>query len=459
MSLNRVLPPAPRDYWNQLVEEHKEAQEHQKWMYNQDPFAAKREVEERQAKVARVQAERNDPAAHASGSRSGPVSNEFSQAPEVKMATSLRDTVEGAIKQVGFLELLSRNISPVSQALSLYPEAGDDSPPEFSDGDKTDVSKQLGHLGFQPNQIKLALTFFSEPTPLGTNLLSQLSSLEAAIEYLVLHLPECDLPHRFLPSSNSSNPFITSSHTGTDNLEKRWIEDRAYKEAGWPLHAVKECTSEPRLVQNWDMLIAALGQKLIGNDWKGILDVPSPVPDAFVIIPDDVESLGGRFEGQSHLVLPLFSCPVELHVLTCKDQYPRPGLTPFYITSPSLPAYVRLFLVSELLKTMQDASLMEDGQDFCMSALQVLESAMQQIEDDGPPDISAVLLHMLPRKERQTFAAHADVEEDSLVTRAQKGPRGQRSSYSTPRDYKQVKQDYTHNPKVRRLRLSHICYS
>jgi ATP-dependent RNA helicase DHX57 len=99
LQLNRVLPPGPREYWNQLMNEHKSAPEHQKWMYESDPFAARKAVDERQAKAAKLK-EEQEAALKGGRKREKPVTNEFTNAPEVKMAGSLRDKVEGAIKQV-----------------------------------------------------------------------------------------------------------------------------------------------------------------------------------------------------------------------------------------------------------------------------------------------------------------------------------------------------------------------
>ena len=127
------------------------------------------------------------------------------------------------------------------QAISLYPEAADISS-SFSDEERLKVTQQLGHLGFSNAQARDAISFLTQSSALASNLLGSLPSLEAAIEYLVLNVPECDLPQRFLPSTNSSNPFITSAHSGSDDLKRRWIEDRAVKEAGWPAHVVKDST-------------------------------------------------------------------------------------------------------------------------------------------------------------------------------------------------------------------------
>jgi len=93
VQLHLVLPPGPKDYWSQLAAEHKSAHAHMKWMYDPDPFEARQTKNPKDRNVA----------AQGTASRQAtgaPSSSEFSQAPEVKMATTLRELVEDAIKKV-----------------------------------------------------------------------------------------------------------------------------------------------------------------------------------------------------------------------------------------------------------------------------------------------------------------------------------------------------------------------
>lgn len=62
-------------------------------MYADDPFAARKEVDERQMKAEK---KREDVSKSARPQTSG----EYAQAPEVKMASALRDMVEDAVKKV-----------------------------------------------------------------------------------------------------------------------------------------------------------------------------------------------------------------------------------------------------------------------------------------------------------------------------------------------------------------------
>ena len=280
----------------------------------------------------------------------------------------------------------------------MYPEVEDTPSSVLSEEDALKITQQLGHLGFKTTQIQNAVKYLSQPFALTCNLLGSLTPLEAAIEYLVLHIPECDLPTRFFPSNNSSNPFITSTHSATDDLKKRWIEDKAIKEAGWPAHVVRRCTADRRLLESWELLIYALGKRLIGEDVESLFSANTGSASAIGIDHDEIDGLGARYvdSGKSQLVMPLFSAPVELHILIFPDNaYPMTVHPPVYITSNSVPAYLRLHLLSCLLVSMQSDAFMEPGEGFCMAAMRILEDKWANIEMNGPPDISMVLQYLI----------------------------------------------------------------
>jgi ATP-dependent RNA helicase DHX57 len=103
IQLNRVLPPGPRGYWAELAAEHKKAPSHQSWMYDADPFAARKAVAERQEKAAKKREEAQQAAkAPAPESELDPRNDP----PEVKLSTELRELVENAIKMVFILSYI-----------------------------------------------------------------------------------------------------------------------------------------------------------------------------------------------------------------------------------------------------------------------------------------------------------------------------------------------------------------
>jgi len=73
-------------------------------MYDADPFQAKKVVEERQAKAAQKAQQTSTSRVADIKVHSGQISSDY---PEVIMATSLRELVEDAIKQVGLIILYS----------------------------------------------------------------------------------------------------------------------------------------------------------------------------------------------------------------------------------------------------------------------------------------------------------------------------------------------------------------
>ena len=109
-----TLPPSIRPYWSTLTAEKAAAPPHQAWQWNPDPFAAKKEVEDRQNKRKEKEEAKVTTNGDQSGSRSGtstprggggsaavaPGGREWEGVPEVRMAPGLRETVEGVVRKV-----------------------------------------------------------------------------------------------------------------------------------------------------------------------------------------------------------------------------------------------------------------------------------------------------------------------------------------------------------------------
>lgn len=258
------------------------------------------------------------------------------------------------------------------------------------------LMKDLGLLGFTSVQARNAITALSQPSALTSSLLGRLPPLQACIEYLILQVPECDLPQRFLPSVNSSNPFITGAHSGTDDLKRRWVEDKAVKECGWPSHVVKECTTDTALAEDWGKLVFALNCRLVGANW---VEAEAVEPEELdVIDQDEVEALGGRAGINGELIVPLPIAPLSLHVIVRED-HTLPAATthpPMYLTSQSVAAYVRLHILSKLITAFKVGTLRDPGESVIMAIMRHVEEEWATIHDEGPPSVSSVLEHLLP---------------------------------------------------------------
>jgi ATP-dependent RNA helicase DHX57 len=260
----------------------------------------------------------------------------------------------------------------------------------------------------------MPLHFFQSPSPLASNLLRVASPLEACIEYLVLHIPEVDLPTRFLPENNSSNPFITSIHAGQEDIKKRWIEERAIKQAGWPAHVVRECTGDPRLLEEWALLVAALNRRLVGEPWLDVTMQPHNNDLEELITDDEIASMGASYADDQTftLVMPLFLAPIQLNfVIPPGYSYNRSSRPPpMYITSSSVPAYVRLHLLAKLLAAFEQGIISESTESICVTAMQVLEEHWEMLEDQGPPSLHDVMRHLVPPQEVRDTKVLPDVD-------------------------------------------------
>ncbi|KAH9178563.1 P-loop containing nucleoside triphosphate hydrolase protein [Lactarius sanguifluus] len=366
IQLNRVLPPGPRDYWAELAVEHKNAPSHQEWMYEADPFAARKSVDDRQEKAAKKKEDIQQ-----ASTRPVPQTDPgpFENSPEVKLSTELRELVENAIKT----------------AIANSPEDEDASALVITEDSAPAILRQLESLGFVKAQARDAVAFLSNPSPLASNLLRVASPLEACIEYLVLHIPEVDLPPRFLPEKNSSDPFVTSIHAGREDIKKRWIEERAIKQAGWPGHVVRECTGDAHLVEEWALLVAALNRRLVGEPWQDVTMQPHDNDLEERMTEDDMASMGASYADDSTftLVMPLFLAPIQLNfVIPPGYAYNRSSRPPpMYVTSSSVPAYVRLHLLAKLLAAFEEGTISESTESICVTAMQVLEEHWAEVRD------------------------------------------------------------------------------
>ncbi|KIM31725.1 hypothetical protein M408DRAFT_317990 [Serendipita vermifera MAFF 305830] len=377
IQLNRVLPTGPREYWQQLAEEHRLAPDHLKWQYDPDPFAAKMAVEERQRKAK----EKSEKPLDADEVDLGV----FDRGMEARMGSNLRDRVEATIKKV----------------IADYPEVGGDGA-TASYVDDESLNRSLGSLGFKKPDIRSALEALSTDSPFTTSLLSTLPPLDAALEYLLLHTPEADLPLKFKPSSASSNAFVSSAHAGQENLQRRWMEDRAVKDAGYPRIAVKEAFEQ--VGDNFSAVFEVLLQRLLGlptvnidsgDFYKETRDIGRDGEREAVqsVFPD------ATFDpGTSILSVPLATVPATLNVIYA-DEHPYPDSTrlpPYYITSSTLPPYLRLHLTAVIAQAVSPNGERFEGEGICFNAIEAVEAAWIAIEESGPPKMDEVLRNLLP---------------------------------------------------------------
>jgi ATP-dependent RNA helicase DHX57 len=305
------------------------------------------------------------------------------------------------------------------------------------------LKTQLTTLQFRPAHIKSCLSAISaayarlhsssssasDPLVLS---LSILSPLEAAIEWLLLHLPEDDLPMRYRPSASSAD-FITGASAkegGQNALVKGWLVDKLVKQAGFPRKAVQ---SVMETEGRESVALDKLGRKLCGWDepdeygegWQGdetaagerrvgreeeVLAVEAVLGDRFEQISPTEFAVTIGEEGSKDTI--------RLHVLFDQySPYPSPSYPScpptFYLASDSLPAYMRLHLHRQLLSEFRDpersdlTSVLESGSGGAvLSMIEFLETNLPLVIET-PPDVGEVTKYLIPKAEESLPAAQA----------------------------------------------------
>ena len=265
----------------------------------------------------------------------------------------------------------------------------------------------LSSLGFKAAHIRSALGALSTPNPLTTSLLGSLPPLEAGIEYLLLHVPEVDLPARFLPENNSSQGFVSSAHAGAEDILRRWAEERATREAGYPRLAVRAASE--KVDGRWDLILEVLSAQLIGFSLPDLsMDIDIEIRD--MSRQGELEAVQAVYPDATFndktgvLSIPLPTAPAFLNIMYSPD-HPYPEgvrVPPLYVTSNTMAPYVRLYLIAELVKQIAPQGIREAGEMICFTAVDLLDQVWQQIEESGPPDMAEVIKNLMPPPELPT---------------------------------------------------------
>ena len=216
----------------------------------------------------------------------------------------------------------------------------------------------------------------------------------------MLHVPEADLPPRFLPENNSSQGFVSSAHAGAEDILRRWAEERATGEAGYPRLAVK--TASEHVDGRWDLILELLSAQLTGVNPPDLsMDVDIEMRN--MSRQGELEAVQAVYPDATFndktgvLSIPLPTAPAFFNIIY-SPEHPYPEgvrVPPLYITSSTMAPYVRLYLISELVKQIAPEGTREAGDNICFTAVDLLDHLWQQIENSGPPAMAEVIKYLM----------------------------------------------------------------
>ncbi|KAF3384416.1 putative ATP-dependent RNA helicase ucp12 [Penicillium rolfsii] len=326
-NLHMMMPPKYKNLWREEFAQIKtlETKEGKGWLYEADPFLAKQERESAAADLEKKRAERAKMQAKekASGPElglgSGDAKNKriWSQAPKVDMGTRIRREIEGLLRQ-----------HTVWNGYGV----------EIPEQEKNSIVEEFSRLGFRRSHVEEAVV--------------ECKDREEVLEWLLIYVPEDDLPQWSLPEGYSAGVSLATGDLAREAKIKRLAA------IGYPADLCSQVLDS----KSGDELAAA--ESLQGTLTHGSAFATSSIPDgdagAWAEEQDTLEAIfGERYLRVSPRVCEIKSEASEIPANTIfRFQEPSthyPTAPPVIsIQAKGIPAYIRLSAIRQAVQYAEE---------------------------------------------------------------------------------------------------------
>ena len=351
-----MLPPDYRDLWKGEFEvlKREDIKEGRGWMYEADPFVALREREEAKTVMEKKRVERekakekalNTPGgpggvglamrsngASGEGSGANNIHRGWTRAPKIEMGKRTRSNVEGLIRK---------------QAIWNPHEV------KMSEFQKHSIVNEFKNLEFRQSHIEEAV--------------EECKDREETLEWLLIHVPEDDLPRWALPEGYVAGISMASSDLKKEGAIKRLAE------AGYSLDLCKQIfdqsNDEGTAAEALQQILISSGQDLPTNEAEESWAAEDLKESSQGIWEEELTSLhsvfGENFSHPSKNVCRISikpskrgrNTPVE-PVVQFRRSQEYPQKVPVISIHAALPAYIRLSVMKQALNHAMDNLLGE----------------------------------------------------------------------------------------------------
>ena len=327
-NIHMMLPPFYRDLWKGDFTQLKTADvaDNKAWKYDADPFAADAKRHEIQASIEKRRLEREKIDTKAATSMVLPDrSRAWARAVKVEMGQQIRNEVESLVREHAMW-------NPYEVSLSSR--------------ERDIVINDLSRLGFRLSHVQEAVMYCKDR--------------EETLEWLLIHVPEDDLPNWCLPAGYSAGISLASG-----NLERE-AKLKRLSMAGYSLDlcatALQQNHEEEGLAAEY------LQNTLVAFD-------PSSVTQSTAmedIWKDEQMTLEAIF-GDRFSVVSSTSCSIKLQldkepsvVFRNARGYPKSAVPIIGIHSAHLPAYIRLSATQQAVTFAKDTLLGDSNMIFAL---------------------------------------------------------------------------------------------
>lgn len=349
-NVHMSLPPHYRDLWKGDFEllKKEDVKEDRGWKYDADPFAADAKRKEIQASIEKRKAMATEPSAEVRGSNStsdGLPKKEkwlWERAPRLDLGHNIRLQIETLIR--------TRTIwNP--NAISL------------TNLEREQIVENLSTLGFRPSHIKEAVEYCG--------------GREETLEWLLIHVPEEDLPSWCLPQRYNVGVSLASGDIAKDAKIRRLAM------AGYSTELCEQALHDNH--GNEEAALEALQLSLVPSTVQLKPGDASPSPTVWEEELSILEAiLAERFTSST-----ANKCKIEsksssgqtiiLHFQKPSYGYPMSAVPIIVIEAVSIPAYIRLSATRQAVTYAQTSLI---GDQMIFSLLEWIEASLPQIMDD-----------------------------------------------------------------------------
>ncbi|RMD44977.1 hypothetical protein DV735_g59, partial [Chaetothyriales sp. CBS 134920] len=324
-NIHMTLPPTYRDLWKGPFQEFKkeDVREKREWKYDADPFAAeakrkeirieseKRKVEQAKKLAAAEKAGFETPQLQAQSNRI------WSRAPRIELGPNLRSEIESLIRQHDTWSSSSASKS----------------------GSEELIVTALKTRGFRESHIREAAQYCN--------------TLQDAIDWLLIHVPEDDLPKWALPPNYSAGVTLASGNVVNDakiqrlmrggfsqNICSQALKDNQGSESV-ALEALLSSLVPPRSLPS-----SETDESAAEEAWsEELMALEAVYGESFKLFSP---------ESCSVQVDPVSGSRVTLHFTKPSRGYPTSAIPLLTVDAPGLPAYIRLSATKNALEYAWD---------------------------------------------------------------------------------------------------------
>lgn len=338
-NIHMMLPPTYRDLWKTAFQDLKsdDVKQSKSWMYEADPFAAKQEREEIQTTMAKKRDEREKQKAEEADQPAHIMSAARSNG-----GRSNRNVMKGWLR-VPIIDMTKRTRAQV-ESLVRRDDRWNIHAAQISEFQCRNIINEFVGLGFRKSHVEEAV--------------QECKDREETLEWLIIHIPEDDLPSWVLPGGYTAGLSLASGNLKREASIKRLAEAGYSNELCARLlddcHGNESIAAEA--LQN--ELVYAGPDEHINSSILSLSLAEAKAEHQDVTWTEEQETLSSIFGERFKITEPhLFQ--VQLYItepqapfslsIRKSTMYPQQPPT-VSIISPGLPAYIRLSIIRQLIK-------------------------------------------------------------------------------------------------------------